>query len=135
VAKRLTNQVVFGVRNTTEDSHFVLDEVPDLSVVLVYCGQTVRWIRMPLRTEVGLDPGHIVLDVRPSCPPPPKRRTPQFSAHDCCGQTAGWIKIPLGTEVCLGPGDIVLDGDLAPFPHPSQKGGTAAPPLSAHGYC
>jgi len=33
-----------------------------LSVTLVYCGQTVGWITMPLGTEVGLGPGHIVLD-------------------------------------------------------------------------
>jgi len=28
----------------------------------VFCGQTAGWIRMPLVTEQGLDPGHIVLD-------------------------------------------------------------------------
>jgi len=33
-----------------------------LSVTLVYCGQTVGWIKMPLGTKVGLGPGHIVLD-------------------------------------------------------------------------
>jgi len=37
-------------------------------VTLVYCGQTVEWIKMPLGTEVGLSPGHIVLD---GDPPPP----------------------------------------------------------------
>ena len=31
-----------------------------LSVTLVYCGQTVGWIKMPLRTEIGLGPGDIV---------------------------------------------------------------------------
>ena len=31
-----------------------------LSVTLVYCGQTVGWIKMKLDTEVGLDRGHIV---------------------------------------------------------------------------
>jgi len=29
-----------------------------LSVMLVYCGQTVGWMKMPLGTEVGLGPGH-----------------------------------------------------------------------------
>ena len=45
--------------------------------------------------EVGLGPGHTVLEGDPS---PPKRAQPrpQFSAHVCCGQTAGWIKMPLG---------------------------------------
>ena len=32
-----------------------------LSVTLVYCGQTVGWIKMPLGTEVGIGPGDIVL--------------------------------------------------------------------------
>jgi len=34
----------------------------------VYCGQTVRWIKMPLHMEVGLGPGHIVLDGDPALP-------------------------------------------------------------------
>jgi len=29
---------------------------------LVYCGQTVGWIKMKLGMQVALDPGHIVLD-------------------------------------------------------------------------
>jgi len=33
--------------------------------MLVYCGQTVGWIKMPLRTEVGLGPGDIPLDGDP----------------------------------------------------------------------
>ena len=37
-----------------------------LSVTLVYCGQTVGWIRMPLDTEEGLGPGDIVLDGHPA---------------------------------------------------------------------
>ena len=41
-----------------------------LSVTLVYCGQTVGWIRMPLGIVVGLGSGHIVLDGDPA---PPRR--------------------------------------------------------------
>ena len=37
-----------------------------LSVTLVYCGQTVGWINMPLGTEVGLGPGDNVLDGEPA---------------------------------------------------------------------
>jgi len=37
----------------------------------VYCGQTAGWIKMPLGMEVGLGPGHIVLDLDPT--PPTKR--------------------------------------------------------------
>jgi len=55
---------------------------------------------MPLRMEVGLGPGHIVLDGDPA-PPPQRGKHPQFSAHACCGETAGWIKIRLGREVGL----------------------------------
>jgi len=29
---------------------------------LVYCGQMVGWIKMKLGMQVGLSPGHIVLD-------------------------------------------------------------------------
>ena len=63
---------------------------------------------MALGVEVGLCPGHIVLD-GDSAPLPKK----QFSAHVYCGQTAGWIKMPLGTALGLGPNDIVLHGDPA----------------------
>jgi len=67
---------------------------------------------MKLGTEVGLGPGHMMLDDDPA-PPVIKEHSPQFSAHVCCGQTAGWIKTPLGTQVGLGSGHIVLDGDPA----------------------
>jgi len=72
---------------------------------------------MKLDMQVGLGPGHIVLD-GDSAPPPQKGAEPpiQFSAHVCCGQTAGWIKMSLGTEVGIGPEDIVLDVDPAPLP-------------------
>jgi len=33
-----------------------------LSETLVYCGQTVGWIKLPLGVEVGFGPGHIVSD-------------------------------------------------------------------------
>jgi len=39
-----------------------------LSVTLVYCSQTVGWIKMPLGAEVGLGPGDIVLDGDPAPP-------------------------------------------------------------------
>jgi len=46
---------------------------------LVFCGQTVGWIKMKLGTEVGLGPGHIVLDVDPALPSPPQSGTaPNF---------------------------------------------------------
>jgi len=59
-----------------------------LSVCLSVCNvgvlwQTVGWIKMPLRTEIGLGPGDIVLDEDPA----PLRKgaqqphSPHFSAH------------------------------------------------------
>ena len=88
-----------------------------------YCGQTAGWIKVALGMEVGLDPGHIVLDGDKA--PLPQKGTeppPPILAH-VCGQTAGWIKTPLSTEVDLGPGHFVLDG----FPAIGERG-TAAPP-------
>jgi len=32
----------------------------------MYCSQTVGWMKMPLCMEVGLGPGHIVLDGDPA---------------------------------------------------------------------
>jgi len=72
---------------------------------------------MPLGMEIGLGPGHIVLDGDPALPPPKVHS--QFSANICCGQMAGWIKMPLGREIGLSPSDIASDGDPASLP---QKG-------------
>jgi len=77
--------------------------------------------------EVGLGPGHIVLDADPA--PPPRGTVLQISAHVCCGQMAGWIKMPLGKKVSLGPDHIVLHGD----PTPPRRGTT--PEFLAHVYC
>jgi len=85
---------------------------------------------MKLGIQVGLGPGHIVLDGDPA-PPPPKGHGPQFLAHIRCGQMAAWIKMPLGMEVGLIPGDFCVRWDPDP---PPQKGGRA-PKFSAHVYC
>jgi len=100
---RLQNGLPFAIRP--------LSSLCDLSVMLVYCGQTVVWTKMKLGTEVGLGPGHIVLDGDPA---PPKGNSPQFSAHVHSGQMAGWIKMLLDTEVGLGPGDCVRWGPNSP---------------------
>ena len=78
---------------------------------------------MKLGMQVGLGPGHTVLDGDPA---------PQFSVHICCSQTAAWIKMSLRMELGLGPVDFVLDGDPAPLP---QKGAEPPPQFSAHFYC
>jgi len=71
---------------------------------------------MALDMEVGLGPGHIVLDGDPS-PLPKKGAEPSpISAHFYCRQTVGCIKMPLCLEIGLSQGDFVLDGDPAPLP-------------------
>ena len=54
-----------------------------MSVTFMYCGQTVGRMKMKLGTEVGLSPGHTVLDGDPA--PPEGHSTPLFSAHVYCG--------------------------------------------------
>jgi len=61
-----------------------------LSVTLVYCGQTVTWIKMKLGMQIGLGPGDIVLD---GDPVPPRKGTKQvFSAHVYYGQTVAHLR-------------------------------------------
>ena len=71
---------------------------------------------MKLDVQVGLGPGHIVLDEDPAQPSPKGHSPRQFSAHICCGQMAAWIKMSLVMELGLGQGDFALDGDYAPPP-------------------
>ena len=52
-----------------------------LSVKLVYCGQTVGWIKMKLGTHVGLGPGHIVLDGEPAPAPTVGHSPPIFRPY------------------------------------------------------
>jgi len=47
----------------SNDSPYAMRPLSVLCVSdIVYCGQTVGWIKMKLGVEVGLGPGHIVLD-------------------------------------------------------------------------
>jgi len=75
---------------------------------------------MPLGMEVGLGPGHTVLDGDPAAPKGHSSPLPSSIFDPCLlWPTAGWINMPLGTEVDLGPGHIVLYGDPVPL---CQKG-------------
>ena len=56
---------------------------PVLSVQLVYCGQTVRWIKIKLGIVVGLGTGPIVLDGDPAVPRP-KKEAQQPLLFDPC---------------------------------------------------
>ena len=100
-----------------------------LSVTLVYCGQTVGRIKTKLGMQVGLGPGHTVLDGDP-LPPPLNGHSPQFSAHllqpngfmDHDATRHGARPRPRRLRVRWGPRS------------PPQKGGEA-PNFSAHVYC
>jgi len=73
---------------------------------------------MKLGMQIGLGPGHIVLDGVPA-PPSPKRGgypLPNFWPMSIVAkQLHGWIKTTLSMEMGLGPGHIVLDGGQAAF--------------------
>jgi len=51
-----------------------------LTVTLVYCGQTVEWIKMKLGVHVGLGPGDIVLNGDPA-PLPKGTQPPIFGPY------------------------------------------------------
>ena len=53
-----------------------------LSVTLVYCGQTVGWIKMKLGMDVGLGPAHTVLEEDPAPPPPKGAQPPNFGRRN-----------------------------------------------------
>jgi len=74
---------------------------------------------MALGMEVGLGPGHSVLDG--DTVPLPKRgqSPPNFRPIFIVAKWLG-IKMPLYMEVDLSPGDFVLDRDPAPYP---KRGG------------
>jgi len=53
----------------------------------VYCGQTAGWIKMSLGIEIGLDPGHIVLDGDPA---PPEKAAQPPTLRPCLLWPNGW---------------------------------------------
>ena len=59
-------------------------------VMETYCGQMTGWIKMALGMEVGLRPGHIVLDGDPAAPR--KRRHPPYPIFGpCLLWSKGWM--------------------------------------------
>jgi len=58
----ITPSLNFWATVTSNGSPYATGRLSCLSETLVYCGQTVGWIKVPLGTEVGLVPGDIVLD-------------------------------------------------------------------------
>jgi len=102
-----------------------------LSVTLVYCGQTVGWIKMKLGMEVGFGPGHIVLDEDPS-PKQGGQQPPLFCP--CLLWPNGW----------MDQDATWYGGRHRPWPHcfrwrpsfpPPKKKNGHRPQFSAHVYC
>ena len=62
---------------------------PVMSVTLVYCGQTVGRIKVPLCMVVGLGPGHIVLLGDPAAPKKGTQQPPLFGS--CLMWPNGWM--------------------------------------------
>ena len=86
-----------------------------LSVTFVNCGQTVGRIKIKCGVQVGLSPGHIVLDGDPA-PPPPKGHSPH----------------PIFGPYLLRPNTWhgrrpVLDGDPASLPQKGREAGSPSP--------
>ena len=101
-----------------------------LFVTFVHCGQTVGRIKMKLGTQVGLGPGHIVLDRDPAPPPPMGHSPPIFGPYllppnGCMARHVTWYGArPRPRPLCArwGPRS------------PPQKGG-GAPKFSTNVYC
>ena len=102
------------------------------SVTLLYCGQMVGWITIKLGMQVGLGPGHVVLDGNPAPLPQRGRKwSPQIFGPYLLWPN-GWMDQhdtwhggrpqPRRLRVRWGPRS------------PPQKGG-GAPKFSAHVYC
>jgi len=64
----------FWTTVTSNCSPYATGPLSCLPVALVYCSQTVGWIKMPLGMEVSLGPGDIVLD-GDEAPPPTEKGT------------------------------------------------------------
>ena len=77
---------------------------------------------MKLGMQVGLGPGHTVLDGDPSSLSPKGHSptTPQFLARISCDQMAASVKIPLGMEVGLSPGRLCVR--WGPHSPPQKRG-------------
>ena len=76
---------------------------------MVYCGQTVGWIKMKLGMRVGLGPGHIVLDEDPA--PLPKGRHLDLRRHLAATIWAtDWGAVPLWKRGAGFPSNTMWPG-------------------------
>jgi len=98
--------------------------------MLVYCGQTAWRIKMKLGTQLGLGPGHIVLEGDSAALPQMGTAPPIFGPYPLrpngrIDQDSTWY----GGRPC--PGRLCVRWGPR---SPPQKGG-GAPQFSAHVYC
>jgi len=83
----------------------------------VYCGKTVRWIKMPLGTKVGFCPGDIVSD-RDQLPDEKRHSSPlTFRPISILTKRQDGTRYDLVRRMEVGSGDTVLDGDPVPRLH------------------
>ena len=101
-----------------------------LSVTLVYCRQTVGWIKMKLSVQVGFGPGHIVLD-GDAAPLPQREWSPPIFGP-CLLWPNGWMdedatwygSRPQPRAHCVRRG-----------PSSTPRKGHSSPLFLAHVYC
>ena len=80
---------IYGFFSTLTGSPYAIRPLSVLSATLVYCGQTVRWIKMKVDTMVGFGPGHIVLDG--DLAPPKKDTAPNFRHMSVVTKRLVWM--------------------------------------------
>jgi len=98
----------------------------------VCCGQTARWIKMPLDTEVGLGPDDILLDWNRAIPSPLRKgaqRSPALNFGPCLLWPSGWMD--QNTTWCGGTPRPASRRWMATHP-PTERGTVAPPHFSAH---
>jgi len=100
----------------------------------VYCGQTARWIKVSLSTEVGLSPGHIVLDGDPPLPQGKghmsivaKRRPSHLLL------SSSWLKVWLFAHY-LFFSDVVVSHSTTPQPTSAPSGRSTSIELAISDY-
>jgi len=81
---------IFGRQFVKQFALCYLSVLSCLSVTLVYCGQTVGWIKMKFDMQVGPSSGHIMLDGDPAPPPQKAAEPPIFGPYLLWPN--GWMK-------------------------------------------